>query len=75
MVVAWLLVGALLVFFELHHLAFYALFGAVGAFAAAAVAVAAPEAIALQGGVAVAVAVVGVVVARPWASRTFHHSS
>lgn len=76
MVVAWLLVGAVLVLFEMHHLAFYALFGAIGAFAAAAVAVAAPGAIALQGLVAVVVAIVGVVAARPWVSRVFHrHSS
>jgi membrane protein implicated in regulation of membrane protease activity len=69
---AWLAVGILLLFFEMHHLAFYALFGAVGAFAAAIVAGFVPGAIALQGGVAVGVSAVGVSAVRPYVSRTFH---
>ena len=38
----------MLLLFEMHHLAFYALFGALGSFAAALVAVVAPSAIPLQ---------------------------
>jgi membrane protein implicated in regulation of membrane protease activity len=50
-----------LIALELHHMAFYALFVAAGAFAAAAVAVVAPDAIALQTGAAVVVAGAGIV--------------
>jgi membrane protein implicated in regulation of membrane protease activity len=48
MVIAWLVLGVVLLAFELHHLAFYALFGALGAFAAAAVAVVWPDLYAAQ---------------------------
>jgi membrane protein implicated in regulation of membrane protease activity len=77
MLVAWLVIGALLLLFELHHLAFYALFGTIGCFAAAVVAIFAPSAVAAQAGVAVAVAVAGVVAVRPRVSRAFvhHHGS
>lgn len=71
MVVAWLAVAVALVFFELHHLAFYALFGAVGCLAAVGVALVAPSAVALQAGVAVAVAAVGVAGVRPMVSHAF----
>lgn len=71
MVVAWVVIGALLFLFELHHLAFYALFGAVGSLAAAVVAAFAPSAVPLQAGVAVGVAGVGVVAVRPMVSRAF----
>jgi membrane protein implicated in regulation of membrane protease activity len=53
-------------------MAFYALFGAVGALAAAVIAAFLPDAILLQGLVAVVLTVLGVVVARPFVSRTFH---
>jgi inner membrane protein len=72
MIFAWLAVGILLLFFELHHLAFYALFGAIGAFAAALVAGIAPDAVALQAAVAIIVAVVGVIALRPYVSKRFH---
>jgi membrane protein implicated in regulation of membrane protease activity len=71
MLVAWLVIGAVLLLFELHHLAFYALFGTLGALAAAVVAVFAPSAIAAQAGVAVGVALVGVVGLRPYVSKAF----
>jgi membrane protein implicated in regulation of membrane protease activity len=71
MVVAWLAVAVALVFFELHNVAFYALFGAVGCLAAVGVAVIDPSAIALQAGVAVAVAAVGVAGVRPLVSKAF----
>ena len=73
MVVAWVVLGVVMLGVELHHLAFYALFGAIGAFAAAAVAALAPGWIIAQLAVAVAVAVAGVVVARPFVSRAIAH--
>ena len=71
MLVAWLVVGAVLFLFELHHLAFYALFGALGCVAAAVVAAFAPSAVPLQAGVAVGTAAVGVVGVRPYVSKAF----
>ena len=38
MVIAWVVLGVGLLLFEMHHMAFYAVFGAVGALAAAVVA-------------------------------------
>src|SRR5580704_5895456 len=73
MLVAWLVIGALLLLFELHHLAFYALFGTLGSLAAAIVAVFAPSAVAAQAGVAVGVALAGVVAVRPMVSKAFVH--
>ena len=55
MAIAWIAVGVLLIAVELHHLALYALFVAVGCLAAAVVAVVWPDALAVQ----VLVAVVG----------------
>ena len=72
MIVAWLVLGVALLLFELHHMAFYALFGSAGAFAAAGVAAVAPDAIPAQTAVAVAVAAVGVAAMRPYLSKTFH---
>ncbi len=71
MVAAWFALGIVLLLFELHHLAFYALFGSLGAFAAAAVAVGAPSALGAQAVVAVGVAVAGVVVVRPMVSNAY----
>ena len=70
MVIAWLVIGVVLIAFELHHLAFYALFAAAGAFAAAVVALIWPEAYVLQVAAAVAVAGVGIVAIRPWMSTS-----
>jgi membrane protein implicated in regulation of membrane protease activity len=69
MAVVWLVLGVILVAFELHHWAFYAMFGAIGAFAAAVVAIMTPGALGLQCAVAVAVAAIGVVGVRPLMSR------
>lgn len=71
MVVAWVVAGALLFLFELRHLAFYALFGAIGCAAAAVAAALAPSTVGLQAGVAVGVAAIGVVAVRPYVSRVF----
>jgi membrane protein implicated in regulation of membrane protease activity len=69
MVIAWLVFGVVLMLVELHNVAFYALFAAIGAFAAALVAAVAPGAIAVQAGVAVAVTVAGVGAVRPYVSQ------
>jgi len=69
MVIVWLVIGAVLLAAELTHFAFFALFGAVGSFAAAIVAVFAPDAIALQVIVAAVVAVAGIVAVRPMMSE------
>lgn len=74
MVFAWLVLCIVLVAVELHHLAFYALFGAVAALVAALVALVAPGAIALQAGVAVAVTAAGIAALRPYVSRRFGRS-
>lgn len=60
----WIAVGAVLIAVELHHLAFYALFAALGCFAAAAVASVAPGALAAQVVTAVLVAAAGIVFVR-----------
>jgi membrane protein implicated in regulation of membrane protease activity len=73
MVIAWVVLGVGLLLLEMHHQAFYALFGAIGALAGAVVAGFLPEAILLQGFVAVLLTILGVVVARPFVSRAFHH--
>jgi membrane protein implicated in regulation of membrane protease activity len=67
----WLIVAALLVFVELHHVAFYAMFVSAGALGAAIVAAFAPDSIALQGVVFVVVAVSGVVAIRPFLSKAY----
>jgi membrane protein implicated in regulation of membrane protease activity len=71
MAVIWLVLGVVLLLVEMRHLAFYALFAAVGSLAASAVAVAVPTAIPLQLIVAVVVALAGVVAVRPAVSRAF----
>ena len=76
-VVVWFVLGIALLLFELHHLAFYALFGSVGSFAAAVIALAAPSALGAQALVAVAVAGGGVALVRPVVSRAYerrHHA-
>jgi membrane protein implicated in regulation of membrane protease activity len=73
MIILWVAIAVGLVFFELHHLAFFALFGALGAVAAAIVAAFAPGAVVPQVAVAVVVAALGVVAVRPYVSRAFEH--
>jgi membrane protein implicated in regulation of membrane protease activity len=67
----WLAVAALLVFVELHHVAFYAMFVALGAVGAALVAAYSPESVLTQGIVFVVVATAGVVAVRPFVSHAF----
>ena len=71
MLVVWIVVAALLLAVEMHHLAFFAMFGAAGAGAAAVVAAVAPDAVAGQIVAGVAVAAVGVVAVRPYVSKAF----
>jgi membrane protein implicated in regulation of membrane protease activity len=71
--IAWIALGVVLIAVELHHLAFYALFAALGCFAAAAVASIAPDAIAAQGVTAVVVATAGILLARSRVSAAFAH--
>ncbi len=69
MAIAWIAAGVLLLAVELHNVAFYAAFAALGCFAAAVVAVAAPDTIALQVVAAVVVTAAGILVVRPRVSR------
>jgi membrane protein implicated in regulation of membrane protease activity len=71
MVIVWVLIAVALLGFELHHLAFFALFGSIGALAAGLVAAIAPDALLVQLAVGVLVAGLGVVLARPRMSRAF----
>ena len=73
MLLVWVVLGIVLLAFELHHLAFYALFVAVGSFVAAAVALVAPDAYAVQGFAAVAASILGVVAIRPYAQAAYQH--
>jgi membrane protein implicated in regulation of membrane protease activity len=69
----WIALGVVLIAVELHNVAFYALFAAVGCFAGAAVASVFPDAVAVQVATAVVVAVAGMLVARRRVSAAFAH--
>lgn len=71
MVIVWIALCVVLLAVELHHLAFFAIFGAAGAAAAAVVAGFAPSAIPLQFVVAIVVAGVGLAIGRPFVSKAF----
>ena len=73
MLVGWLVLGVVLLLVELRHLAFYALFVAIGAFGAAGVALAVPTAVPLQVIVALAVSSLGIVAVRPYMSKALLH--
>ena len=73
MTLAWIAVGVVLIAVELHHLAFYALFAAVGCFAGAAVASVFPDAVAVQVATAVVVAGLGILLVRGRISAAFAH--
>ena len=70
--IVWLVLGVVLLAIEMRHLAFYALFGAAGCFAAGLTAVIVPDLIPLQIVVFGAVATVGILAVRPMMSRRFH---
>ncbi len=71
MLVVWIVVAALLLAVEMHHLAFFAIFGAAGASAAVVVSAVAPNAVGAQLATAAGVAAVGVVAVRPYVSKAF----
>ncbi len=71
MVVAWLVLGVILLAFEMRHLAFYALFAAIGCFAACVTALFVPI-IPVQVGVAIVVAGLGIATVRPMMSKRFN---
>jgi membrane protein implicated in regulation of membrane protease activity len=73
MAVAWLIIAVALLFVELHHLAFFALFGSIGAAAAAVLALVDPDAYTAQGVLFVAVSIAGVIAVRPVISRVYEH--
>src|SRR5215213_5500020 len=68
MAVAWIALGVLLIAVEVHHLALYALFVAVGCLAAAVVALVAQVLVALV------VSMCGVLLVRPRVSRRLRSS-
>ena len=70
---AWVVLALILLAVELHHIAFYALFGAIGAGAAAVVAWVRPNAIGAQCIAALGAAAIGLVLVRPYVSRAFPH--
>src|SRR5215216_1679613 len=74
MAVAWIAVGVLLIAVEVHHLALYALFVAVGCLAAAVVAIVAPGTLVAQVLVALVVSMCGVLLVRPRVSRRLRSS-
>ena len=69
----WIVLAVVLVAVELHSIAFFALFGAAGATAAAVVAAISPDAIVLQIVVAIAVGIAGILLVRPFVSTAFAH--
>jgi membrane protein implicated in regulation of membrane protease activity len=71
--IVWIAVGVVLIAVELHHMAFYALFAALGCFAAAALSSVAPGAVAGQVATAVLVAAAGIVLVRGRVSAAFAH--
>lgn len=76
MVVIWFVAGLVLVAVELHTVAFYSVFVAVGSFAAAVLTLFIPDSpIWVQGVLAAVVSILGLVAVRPWVSKTFLRGS
>lgn len=67
----WIIIAVLLVALEMHHGAFFAIFAAAGALAAAGVAAISPKAYGIQIAVAAVVAIAGILLVRPYVSRAF----
>jgi membrane protein implicated in regulation of membrane protease activity len=72
MALIWLTLGVVLLLAELRHYAFFAVFGAMGAFAAALVAIVWPDQVALQLAAGVVVGGLGIWLLRPRVSSAFH---
>lgn len=71
----WIIIAVLLVALEMHHGAFFAIFAAAGALAAAGVSAVSPKAFGVQIAVASAVAIAGILLVRPFVSRAFGRRS
>jgi membrane protein implicated in regulation of membrane protease activity len=74
-VAVWIIIAVLLVALEMHHGAFFAIFAAAGALAAAGVSAVSPKAYGVQIAVATAVAIAGILLVRPYVSRAFGRRS
>lgn len=76
MVAFWFVAGLALLAVELHTVAFYSVFIAIGSLAAGLLALFVPDsAIWVQAALAALVSVIGLIAIRPYASRTFLHGS
>lgn len=72
----WIVAGLALLAVELHTVAFYSVFLAVGSFAAGLLVLFLPDSpIWLQAAVAAVISLIGLFALRPFASRTFLHGS
>lgn len=74
MAVIWIVLGVALLLAEMHHMAFFFLFVALGSFAAAIVAGFAPHSYVSQAASIILVAAIGIVIVRPYMSRVFDRS-
>jgi membrane protein implicated in regulation of membrane protease activity len=70
-VLVWLAAAAILLAIELHHMAFFAMFGSVGCIGGALVASYAPHVYVAQFGFALIICAFGILIARPYVSRAF----
>lgn len=76
MVAFWFVAGLALLAVELHTVAFYSIFIAIGSLAAGLLALFVPDsAIWVQAALAAVVSLIGLIAIRPYASRTFLHGS
>jgi membrane protein implicated in regulation of membrane protease activity len=76
MVAVWIVGGLALLAVELHTIAFYAAFLAIGCFVAGLLALFVPDSpIWVQAAVAAVISLIGLFAVRPFASRTFLHGS
>jgi membrane protein implicated in regulation of membrane protease activity len=76
MVAFWFVAALVLLAVELHTVAFYSVFIAIGSLAAGLLALFVPDsAIWVQAALAAVVSLIGLVAIRPYASRTFLHGS
>ena len=76
MVAFWFVAALALLAVELHTIAFYSIFIAIGSLAAGLLALFVPDsAIWVGAGLAAVVSVIGLIAIRPYASRTFLHGT
>lgn len=76
MVAFWFVAGLALLAVELHTVAFYSVFLAIGSFVAGLLALFVPDsAVWVQAALAAVISLIGLIAIRPFASRTFLHGS